>query len=169
MNGQHAVLIDVGVAVVGLDGEVGLAGAVAVYLDHVGFGNAVPVELIALYAVCFIIFVGNSGVNLNGVGGKRLGDAHIGGQNFKIDLDCGSGSFGMLLGVGRDYCDGIAELEDLFIAEDGSVPAVALVVERQHYKTVYTVLAGHILCCDDLEDAGHLLGLGSVNALDIRM
>ena len=109
MNGQHAVLIDVGVAVVGLDGEVGLAGAVAVYLDHVGFGNAVPVELIALYAGCFIIFVGNSGVNLNGVGGKRLGNTHIGGQNFKIDLDCGSGSFGMLLGVGRDYCDGIAE------------------------------------------------------------
>ena len=38
-DGQHAVLIDVGAAAVGLDGEVGLAGAVAVYLTMLDSGT----------------------------------------------------------------------------------------------------------------------------------
>ena len=106
-------------------------------------------------------------MDLDGVGGQGLGHAHVGGQDLEVDLDGLGGLAGVGLGVGRDYGDGVAVLEDLFIAEDGAVPAVALVVEREHDKAVYAVLAGDVLGGDDLEDAGHLLGLGGVHALDV--
>ena len=165
VDGQHAVLVYVGIAVVGFEVEVRLPGAVALDLDHVGRG--VEVEVRALDAVRLIVGVRRAGVDLDGVGGQSLGHAHVGGQDFKVHLHGLGGLAGVRLGVRSDYRDGVAVLEDLFIAEDGTVPAVALVVERQHDEAVYAVLAGDVLRGDDLEDAGHLLGLGGVHALDV--
>ena len=165
VDGQHTVLVYVGVAVVGLQVEVRLARAVALDLDDVRRG--VEVEIGALDAVGLVVGVRRAGVDLNGVGGQGLGHAHVGGQDLEVDLDGLGGLAGVGLGIGRDYGDGVAVLEYLFIAEYWPVPAVALVVEGEHDEAVYAVLAGDILRGDDLEDAGHLLGLGGVDALDV--
>ena len=167
VDGQHAVLVYVGVAVVRLEVQVRLPRAVALDLDDVRRG--VEVEVGALDAVGLVVGVRGAGVDLDGVGRQGLGHAHVGRQDLEIDLDRLRRLARMRLGVRRDYRYRVAVLEDLLIAEDGAVPAVALVVERQHDKAVYPVLAGHVLRRDDLEDAGHLLGLGGVDALDVRV
>ena len=78
----------------------------------------------------------------------------------------------MGLGVGGNDGDGVTELEDLLVAQDRTIPAVTLVVERQHDEAVDAVLAAgshDILGGDDLLNAGHLLSRGGVNALDQRV
>ncbi len=61
----------------------------------------------------------------------------------------------LFLGVGADDGDGVAELEDLVVAEDRPIPAVAL-VGREGDQAGDAVLALDILVGDDLVDAGHL-------------
>ncbi len=72
----------------------------------------------------------------------------------------------VLEGVRRHDRDRIAELEHLFVAKDRAVPAVAL-VGGECDQAGDPVLAGYILMRYDLVHAGHLLGFGSVDALDV--
>ena len=109
-------------------------------------------------------------MDLDGVGSHGVKRVHVGGQLFDLDLDGVGRGAGMGLGVGGDDGDGIAELEDLVRAEDRALEAVGLVVLGQHDQTVDLVrTAGgkDILVGDDLHDAGHLLGLGGVDGLDV--
>ena len=167
VDGQHAVLVYVGVAVVRLQEQVGLARAVTLDLYHVG--RAVKVKVGTLDAVGLVVGVGRAGVDLYRVGREGFRRAHVRGQHLEVDLDVLGGLARMLLGVGGDYRDGVAVLEHLLIAEYRAIPAVALVVVRQHDQAVYAVLARDVLGGDDLEHAGHLLGLGGVDALDVRV
>ena len=94
---------------------------------------------------------------------------HICGQQLDVDLDGISSGTGVGLGVSGDDGNGIAELEDLLVTQDGTVPAVTLVVQGQHDQTVDAVLAA---CGDDVGggddplDAGHLQSLGGINTLN---
>ena len=170
MHGDHAVLINVAVAAVRLEVQVGLTGAVALDLDLLGIGDGAPVEVRALDAVGLEEDVRGARVDLDGVGRHGVERVHVGGQLFDLDLDgVGSGT-GVGLGVGRDDGDGVAELEDLVGAEDRTLKAVGLVVLGQHDETVDLVRAAggeDVLVGDDLDNAGHLLGLRGVDALDV--
>ena len=109
-------------------------------------------------------------MDLDGVGSHGVKRVHVGGQLFDLDLDGVGRGAGMGLGVGGDDGDGIAELEDLVRAEDRALEAVGLVVLGQHDQTVDLVRSAggkDILVGDDLHDAGHLLGLGGVDGLDV--
>ena len=150
----------------------GLTGAVALDLDLLLVGDGIPVEVRALDAVGFIEDVGSAGVDLNGVGSHGVERAHVGGQLFDLNLHGVGGGAGVSLGVGRDDGDGVTELEDLVGAEDRALKAVGLVVLGQHDQTVDLVGAAggeDVLVGDDLYDAGHLLGLGNVDVLDVRV
>ena len=72
----------------------------------------------------------------------------------------------LLLGVGADDGDGVAELEDLVVAENRPVPAVAF-VGGEGDQAGDAVLALDILMGDDLDHAGHLLGFGGVDGEDV--
>ena len=150
----------------------GLTGAVALDLDLLGVGDAVPVEVRALDAVGLVEDVRGARVDLNGVGGHGVEGVHVGGQLLDVDLDGVGRGTRVRLGVGRNDSDGVAELENLVGAEDGALKAVGLVVLGQHDETVDLVGAAggkDILVGDDFHNAGHLLGLGSVDGLDVRV
>jgi len=106
-------------------------------------------------------------MDLYGVGSQSLGSTHVCGQLLQVHLYGVGSGLGMCLGIGCDYGDGISELEYLLIAEDGALPAVGLVVQRQHDKAVDAVLAWYVLCGYDLEHTGHLLGFGGIHALEV--
>ena len=170
VNGNHAVLVYVAVAAVGLKVQVRLTRAVALYLDLLCVGDAVPIKVGSLDAVRLVEDVGYAGVNFNSVRLLRVHGVHVGGKLLDLHLDGVRSGAGVRLGVRRDdgYC--IAELEYLVRAEHGTLKAVGLVVLGEHDKTVYLVGAAcgkNILIGDDLKDAGHLLGLGGIDALDV--
>ena len=167
VHGDHAVLVNVGVAAVGLQMQVGLTGAVGLDFHHVGSG--VKVEVGTLDTVGLVVGVGSAGMNFDGVLGNGVHGVHVGGQLFDVHDHGVSGGTGVGLGVGGNDGDGVTELEDLLVTQDRTIPAVALVVQRQHDQTVDAVLAagGHdVLGSDNLLNAGHLLGLGGINALN---
>ena len=170
VHGDHAVLVDVAVAVVRLQMQVGLTGAVALDLDLLLVGDGIPVEVGSLDAVGLIEDVGGAGVDLDGVGRHGVQRVHVGGQLLDLHLHGVGRGAGMGLGVGGHDGDGVAELEDLVGAEDRALKAVGLVVLGQHDQTVDLVGAAggqDVLVGDDLHDAGHLLGLGGVDGLDV--
>ena len=68
--------------------------------------------------------------------------------------------------VGGDDRDRVAELEHLLLAQDRTVPAVAL-VGREGDQAGDRVLALDVLPGDDLGDARHFLGFARVDALDV--
>ena len=72
----------------------------------------------------------------------------------------------VVLGVRADDGDGIPQLEDLLVTQDGTVPAVPL-VGGEGDQPGDPVLALHVLVGDHLEDPRHLLGLGDIHAFDV--
>ena len=68
--------------------------------------------------------------------------------------------------VGADDGDGVAVLEDLLVAQDGTIPAVTL-VGREGDQAGDAVLALDVLVGDDLVHAGDGLGLGHVDGQDL--
>ena len=170
VDGQHVIFIIVGIAVVRLDVKVRLSGAVGLYLDLLAFGNAVPIEVGTLDGVGLVVLVGNARMDLYRVRSESFGNGHVGGKDLEVQLDCFGSSSCMLFGIGCNYRDSVAVLEDLLIREDRTIPAVALVVERKHDKSVDPVLASgsdDVFSGDDLVYAGHLLGLRGVDAFDV--
>ena len=164
MDGDHSVLVYIGIAAVRLQMQVGLAGAVGMYLYHVGCG--IKVEVRPLDAVGLVVGVGSAGVDLYGVLGDGVHGVHVSGQFFYVHHHRIGGGSGVGLGIGGHYGYGVAELEYLLVTEHRAVPAVALVVQRQHDQAVYPVLAAggyDVLGGDDLGYAGHLLGGGGVH------
>ena len=170
MYGEHTVLIDIGIATVRLQVQMGLAGAVGLNFHHIGCGIKVKVR--AFDTVGFVIGVGNAGMDLNGVLRNGIHGVHVSGQLFNVHFyRIGSGS-GMGFGIGGHNGDGVTELENLLITQNRTLPAIGFVVQRQHDKTVDAVLSTgchNILGGDDLEHTGHFFGFGCINALDIGM
>ena len=108
-------------------------------------------------------------MDFDGVVGDGVHGVHVGGQLLNIHHHRVGGGPCVGLGVGGHNGDGVAELEDLLIAQHRTVPAVALVVQGQHDQAVDPVFAagGHnILGGEDAEHTGHLLRGGGVDAFD---
>ncbi len=55
---------------------------------------------------------------------------HVCGERFNVHFDFFGRFFCVLNRIGRDHRDGVADLEDFLIAEDGAIPAVAFVVRE---------------------------------------
>ena len=170
MDGHHAVLVDVAIAAVRLQMQMGLTGAVALDLNLLGIGHAVPIKVGPLDTVGFKEGVGRAGMDFDGVLRHGVQCVHVGGQLLNFHLHRVGRCPGVGLGIGCHNGDGVAELEDLVAAQHRALKAVGLVVLGQHDKAVDLVGAAggqNVLIGDDLEHAGHLLRLGGVNALDV--
>ena len=166
MDRQAALFIVIGEAHVGLDGQVRLALQVEAILDHVGGRLHDRLGVRPFGDLLLEVDVGRAGVDLDGVVGHGGRRAHVGRQLFQLHLDLLGRGLGLLDGVGADDGDGVAILEDLGVAQDRPIPAVAL-VGREGDQAGDAVLALDILVGDDLEHAGHLLGFGGVDREDV--
>ncbi len=166
VDGEPPFFVEVGEADVGLHGQVRLALQVELVFHHVGrrlherpgvrpFGDGL-----------LEVDVGSARMDLHGVLGHGRRRAHVGGQHFQLDLHLGRGGAGVLLGVRADDGDGVAVLEDLGVAQDGAVPAVAF-VGGEGDEAGDPVLALDVLVGHDLVDAGHLLRFGGIDGQDV--
>ena len=162
---QHAVVIDEGLAAVRLQMEVRLARAVGGDVDHGGGARHQRLGVGTLDDALLVVGIGNAGMDFHGVGRERREAGHVGRQHFEVDLDLLGRGAGMLLGVGGDDGNGVAELEDLLLAQDRAIPAVTL-VGREGDEAGDGILAAHVLPRDDPLDARHLLGFRGINVLD---
>ena len=132
-----------------LDGQVRLALEVEVVLDRVGRLVHDRLGVRPLGDLLLEVDVGRAGMDLDGVVGHGRGRAHVGGQRLQLHLDLRRGGLGLLDGVGADDGDGVAVLEDLGVAQDGPIPAVAL-VRREGDQAGDAVLALDVLVRDHL-------------------
>ena len=103
-------------------------------------------------------------MDFDGVFGHGGRGTHVGRKDLKVELHllrrCGS----ILVGVGADDGHCVAVLEDLLVAQDGTVPSVTL-VRGEGDEACDPVFPLNVLVGDDLVDAGHCLRLGGVDAL----
>ena len=166
VNGQAALLIEVGKAHVRFDGQVRLALEIETVLDHIRrrFHDRLGVR--ALDDLLLEVDIGRAGVDFDGVVGHGRRGAHVGGQLFQFHFDLFGGGLGLLDGVGADDGNRVAILEDLRVAQNRAIPAITL-VGREGDQAGDAVLALDILVRDDFEDAGHLLGFGGVDRQDV--
>ena len=166
---QLALFVQVAVAHVRFDVQVRLTlGVEAVFHHHV-FGIVEEgLGVLALFDVGLIVDVGRAGMDLDGVGSHGFGRAHVFGQQFQVELDLVGGGAGMGFAVGADDGQGVTVLEHLGIVEDGTIPAVALVVGKGD-EAGDAVFALDVLVGQHADHAGHLFGFGGVDALDDGM
>ena len=161
-----ALFVDVAIAHIGFDGQVGLAlGVVAAFGNHVGGVVEEGSGIRAFFFKLFVIDVGSARVDFDGVRSHGFGGAHVFGQQLKVKLDLFSRSAGIAFRIGAHDGKGVAVLEDLGIVKDRTFPAVTL-VGGEGDKTGDTVSALHVLVGDHLIHAGHFFGFRCVDALD---
>ena len=157
LDRQHAVVVDIGDAAIRLQMQMRLAAAVGGDVDRrLGLVEE-RLGVFALHHALLVVGVRHAGMDFHRVGRQRREAGHVGRQHFQIDLDLLGRRAGVLLGVGGDDGDRVAELEHLVLAKDRAIPAVAL-VGREGDEAGDRVLALDVLPGDDLGDAGHLLG-----------
>ncbi len=168
LDGQNAVVVKIGATAVRFQMQVRLAAAIRFRFDHMCSLGHDGGGFLALFHTLLVIHVGYAGVNLQRVGCLGSPTVHVGWQNFQINLDllcCGTGMFHR---VGCNNGNGITELEHLVLAQDRSIPAVALVGGKGD-QSGDGVLALDILPGNYLEYAGHFLGSGGIDAFNVGM
>ncbi len=146
--------------------KVRLTAVVGGQLDDVGCLRQQWLGVFALGNALLIVRIGNAGVNFDRVGSQSFVTAHVSRQNFQVNLDLLRGGLGMLFGIRGYDRNRVAELEDLLLAENRTVPAVAL-VGREGDQAGNRVLAFNVLPGNNLDHAGHLFRFRGVDALDV--
>src|SRR5208283_498412 len=166
VNGEPPFLIEIGKTYVGLHGQMGLPLEVELVFYNVGGGIHERFCLPALCDLLLVVDVGRAGMDLYGVIGPGRRSTHVGRKLFEFDHDFFGRRPGVLNRVGAHYGDCVAELEHLRVAEDGTVPAVAL-VRREGDEPRDPVLPLDVLMGHHFVDARHLLGFGGVDGEDV--
>ena len=168
MDRQASLFIVIGKTHIALDGQVRLALQVEAIFHHVGgrFHNRLGVRTFG--DLLLEVYIRRAGVDFDGVVGHGGWGAHISGQLFQLHFDFLGRGLGLLDGIGAYDSNRVAILEDLGIAQDRPVPAVAL-VGGEGDQAGDAVLALDILVGDDFHHAGHLLGFGGVDRQDVGM
>ena len=168
VDNQLALVVDVSEAYVGLDGQVRLTLRVVFLADNSVFRIVEgSFRILALDLVADVVVVRGAGMDFDGVRSQGVRGVHVFGQLFEVNLDFVGSSAGMLFSIGADDGEGVAILEDLGVIQDGTIPAVALVLVREGDEAVDAVLALDVLGGKDSEDAGHLESFGGIDALDV--
>ncbi len=167
-NGQAAFLVIISRSDIRLNGQVGLAADKTIFNGHnnICFFHQRSC-ILALFDSLLVVYVGRTGVNLNSVGFHGSGSAHVSREHLQLNLDLLHSSLGVCFRVRTDDGNGVAELEDLFITQDGPVPAIALVARE--IQAVDAVIAFDVLICDNLVDTGHFFRFRGVNGKNISM
>src|SRR5208337_538375 len=168
VNCKPSFVIEIGKTYVGLHGQMGLPLEVEFVFYDVGGRIHERFCIAALCDLLLVVDVGGPGMDLDGVIGHSGRRAHVGWKLFELNHDLFGRGPGVLHRVGADNGDGVAELEHLSVAQDGTVPAVAL-VRREGDEARYAVFALYILMGHHLVDAGHLFGCGGVDGDDVGM
>src|SRR5664279_5553777 len=127
LDRQHTIIVDVGATAIRFQVQVGLAAAQCLGFDDVSGSGHDWGGVLAFDHPLFVVDIGNTRVNFEGVGFLGGPAVHVGRQNFDVDdhhFSSGSGMFHRVCGH-----DGhrITKLENLVFAENRAVPAVALV------------------------------------------
>ncbi len=165
VNNDPPLVVDIGESDIGLDRHVWLTLQVVFPFDHMRRLFNDRFYILALIEVGFEVNIGRARVDLDGVLGHGCRGVHVRRQHFQIDLDLFRRGFGVFAGVGADDGDDVAILVDLVVVQDRTVPAVSL-VGREGDQAGDAVSPLDVLVGNDLENAGHLLGLGAVDPLD---
>ncbi len=168
VDGEPSFVIEIGKTDVRLDGQMGLPLQVELVFYDVGGRIHERFCIPSLCDLLLEVDVGGAGMDLDGVIGHGRRRAHVGRKLFELDLDLFGRRPGVLHGVGADDGDGVAELEDLRVAQDRTVPAVAF-VGREGDEAGDAVFALDVLVGHHLVDAGHLFGFGGVDGEDVGM
>ena len=103
-------------------------GVKTAFSNHiVGIGKE-RLNIAALGNMRLIINIGRAGVNFYGIGCHSRGSIHISRQKLKINFDLFSCGAGITFTVGTHNGKGIAILEDFFVTQNRTIPAIPLVV-----------------------------------------
>ncbi len=105
-------------------------------------------------------------MDLDGILRHGSGSAHVGGQLFIGYLYFFGGSQRLLFGIRADNSDGVTVLENLGVAKDGTVPAIAL-VGGEGDQTINAIVPFDVFVGDHFKDTGHLFCCGGVNGEDV--
>ena len=157
MNGNHAVFINISISAVRLQMEMRLTGTVALNFYHIRC--TVKVKIRSFDTICLIVGIRCSGMNLNCILCHGFRSTHICRQNLKLNLNRIGSSSCMCFRICSNDGNGITKLEYFFITEYRTVPSITFIVQRQHDKTVDSVLATcsyNVFRSDNLKYARHL-------------
>ena len=141
-----------------------LPAAVGLCFRHKSCGFHDGACLLPFDTIGLVVNVGRSRMDLNGILCHGLRRAHISRKRFKVQPYFFGCLFCVFLCVGGDHSHRIPYLEDLFITEDRTVPAIPFIVGKGD-KAADAVLSLYILCSDHFDHTGHFLRFRIVYAL----
>ncbi len=128
VDDDRAVVLHVGKAHIGFNGHMGLPLGVELLFDHIRCARHDRLRLLPLDVLHRVKDVRGTRMNLNGTCSHGRGGAHVGGQSLQLHLYLRRRGPRMGFGVGADDGYGVAILENLIVAQDGTIQSVAQVV-----------------------------------------
>ncbi len=168
MDAQFAFVVQIGKPYVRLNGHVRLATNIEIVFYDMGSAVENRTCFLAFGDALFKVDIGRTRMNLNGIISHGGRGAHVFGQPFHLDLDLGSRGLSILVGISTNNSNGIPVLEDLLVAQDGTIPTVTL-VGGEGDQAGDTVFAFDVLVGNDLFNAGHFLGFGCIDGQNLGM